>query len=474
MNRSDTIAAIATPRGVGGIAVIRISGPDAQQLALRHLNVDTLEPRHTVYCHFFAGTTASDRCVENALDDVVAIHFPIGYSGEPTVEISCHGSLYLQQALLQALLEDGARLAEPGEFTLRAFLNGRLDLSQAEAVADLIEATTPAQHRLATSQLRGGYAAELKSFRSQLLDLTSLLELELDFSQEDVEFADRKQLQELVDRLHQETTRLINSFRIGNAIKNGIPVAIVGQPNAGKSTLLNALLNDDRAIVSPIPGTTRDTIEETLVIDGIPFRFIDTAGLRNSNDPVELLGIERSRKAISSAEIVLHIVDPNDTTDNVEWIEEEIKHQGKKSLLVINKADLLPEPHYGIIGSTRSPTSVQTLKHSNTQTFKHSNIVYISAMLGKGITELKQGLVEKTGLQRDINNVLLSNLRHLDAIKHIEQALDHVIQGLADNIPADLVAVDLRDALYHLGTITGDVTSDEVLGNIFSRFCVGK
>jgi len=455
MNRSDTIAAIATPHGVGGIAVIRISGAEALPLALRHLDVDNLIPRHSTYCHFFTDKVGDNHDKADALDDLVATYSPIGYSGEPTVELACHGSLYLQQALLQVLLDDGARLAEAGEFTMRAFLNGRLDLSQAEAVADLIEATTPAQHHLATSQLRGGYAAELKSLRGQLLDLTSLLELELDFSQEDVEFADRKQLNALVDKIHREVNKLVKSFRIGNAIKNGIPVAIVGEPNAGKSTLLNALLNDDRAIVSPIPGTTRDTIEETLVIEGIPFRFIDTAGLRSSDDPVEMLGIERSRKAITAAEIVLHLADINNTSDSVEWLEEEITLQSKKHILVINKTDLSKEPRYG--------------NHE-----QNSITYYISAKNGNGIDELKQALVDKTGIQQGMNDVLITNLRHNDALKHVAQALTMVAQGLADNVPADLVAIDLRDALYHLGTITGEVTSDEVLGNIFSRFCVGK
>lgn len=439
--RNDTIVAIATPAGVGGIAVVRVSGSDALSMALSHLSVGNLEPRHATYCRF------------DDIDDGIAVYFPAGYTGEPTVEFSCHGSIYVQQAIVQTFVDSGARMAEPGEYTMRAFLNGRLDLSQAEAVADLIDAATPAQHRLAVSQLRGGYAEELKALRQQLLDLTSLLELELDFSQEDVEFADRSQLQGLLRRLSEAVTKLIASFRMGNAIKHGIPLAIVGAPNAGKSTLLNALLNDERAIVSPIPGTTRDTIEETLVIEGIPFRLIDTAGIHQSTDTVEWLGIERSRKAMKEAEVVLCVCDSTAKDDETEWILEELKN--RKCLLVVNKADLMDNPRFGNI----EPGSA---------------CYWISALTGEGIDELKHGIAELAGVNMDASSILLSNARHVEALRNVAAALRQVEKGLADGIPADLVAVDLRDALYHLGTITGDVTSDEILGNIFSRFCVGK
>ena len=297
---NDTIVAVATPPGVGGIAVARLSGPDALAIATKHLSPVTahssLAPRRATYCRF------------DDLDDVVAVYLPTAYTGEPTVEISCHGSTYIQQAILQALVDSGARLARPGEYTMRAFLNGRLNLSQAEAVADLIEAATPQQHRLAVSQLRGGYADRLKELRSQLVDLTSLLELELDFSQEDVEFADRTKLRQLLSTASQQVSALIDSFRMGNALKRGSPVAIVGSPNVGKSTLLNALLDDDRAIVSDIPGTTRDTVEGLLTIGGVTFRLIDTAGLRDSDDTVERLGIERSRKAQEEAVIIIDVI----------------------------------------------------------------------------------------------------------------------------------------------------------------------
>ena len=431
--KSDTIVAISTPRGVGGIAVARLSGDEALAIALRHLSVKTLASHHAVYCRF------------DELDDVVATYFPKGYTGEPTVEISCHGSLYVQQALLQTLVDDGARLAEAGEFTRRAFLNGRLDLSQAEAVADLIDSVTPAQHRLAVSQLRGGYAQKLKELRQQLLDFTSLLELELDFSQEDVEFADRSQLRKILSTLHFQISTLIASFRLGNAIKRGVPVAIVGKPNAGKSSLLNALLGDDRAIVSDLPGTTRDTIEETLTLDGITFRFIDTAGLRHSDDQVETLGVERSRKAVAQADIVLYLHDA--TTP---WTEPDIDLADKTFFVVHTKADL--------------PTAVERVGEP-----------FISTKTGYGLDALKQKIIDtfRSRMGKE-NDIMLTNARHYEALGRVKQALDAVAQGLDGGIPADLVAVDLRDALYHLGTITGEVTSEEMLGNIFGRFCIGK
>lgn len=431
--KSDTIVAISTPRGVGGIAVARLSGDEALAIALRHLSVKNLASHHAVYCRF------------DELDDVVATYFPKGYTGEPTVEISCHGSLYVQQALLQTLVDDGARLAEAGEFTRRAFLNGRLDLSQAEAVADLIDSVTPAQHRLAVSQLRGGYAQKLKELRQQLLDFTSLLELELDFSQEDVEFADRSQLRKILSTFHFQISSLIASFRLGNAIKRGVPVAIVGKPNAGKSSLLNALLGDDRAIVSDLPGTTRDTIEETLSLDGITFRFIDTAGLRHSDDQVETLGVERSRKAVAQADIVLYLHDA--TTP---WTEPDIDLADKTFFVVHTKADL--------------PTAVERVGE-----------LFISTKTGYGLDALKQKIIDtfRSRMGKE-NDIMLTNARHYEALGRVKQALDAVEQGLDGGIPADLVAVDLRDALYHLGTITGEVTSEEMLGNIFGRFCIGK
>ena len=440
--KRDTIVAIGTPAGVGGIAVVRLSGADTLAIALEHLSVKTLQPRHATYCRF------------DNLDDIVATWFPQGYSGEPTVEFSCHGSQYVQQAMLQALTASGARLADRGEFTMRAFLNGRLNLSQAEAVADLIEATTPAQHRLAVSQLRGGYAQTLSTLRQQLMDLTSLLELELDFSQEDLEFADRSQLLSLIDTISVETTALIDSFQMGNAIKRGIPVAIVGAPNVGKSTLLNALLNDDRAIVSAIPGTTRDTIEETLNIGNVTFRLVDTAGLRHTDDEVERLGIERSRKAREQAMIIINVVD---ATQPFPTFGEEQPYDGKHIITVLNKADLIADFDPSKAAASECGTTV-----------------CISAKTGEGLDLLKQTMLDAVGDGMPEGDTLLTNARHHEALLRVQQALDNARRGLGDGLPADLVAVDLRDALYHLGAITGEATSNDVLSNIFSRFCVGK
>ena len=445
MTRSDTIAAISTPAGVGGIAVVRVSGTDALPCVLRHLSVATLEDRHATYCRF------------DDLDDVVAVYFPKGYTGEPTVEISCHGSLYVQQAMLQTLVDDGARMAEPGEFTMRAFRNGRLNLSQAEAVADLIDAVTPTQHQLAVSQLRGGYADELKALRQQLLDLTSLLELELDFSQEDVEFANRSQLIHLVGSLSLRINSLRNSFRLGNALKRGIPTAIIGRPNAGKSSLLNALLADDRAIVSPIAGTTRDTVEETFSIGGFTFRLIDTAGLHQTDDPLENLGIKRSIAAAAQADIILYVHDAtrsfSDALADMQSLQDAgVSLEGKHLWIVNNKMDLPdavnPTPGVGIA---------------------------VSSTQGTGLDRLRQVMVDAVSCDKAASSdILLTNARHYDALGRADAALRQVAAALTQGIPADLVAVDLRDALYHLGSITGEVVPDDILGNIFSRFCIGK
>lgn len=438
----DTIVAVATPPGVGGIAVVRLSGNDSLLMALRHLSVSALQPRRATYCRF------------DDLDDGIAVYYPQGYTGEPTVEFSCHGSLYVQQALLRALLDSGARMATPGEFTLRAFRNGRLNLSQAEAVADLIDAATPVQHRLAVSQMRGGYAKELELLRQELINLASLLELELDFSEEDVEFANRERLHRTLSELTDKVQRLVSSFQDGNVFKSGIPVAIVGRPNAGKSSLLNALLSEDRAIVSPIPGTTRDTVEETMTIDGIVFRFIDTAGIHESDDQLEMFGFERSIRAAQQAKIILFVrvvTVPFDeyALDDIVYYTDRCQMKDKHLFFVHNKCDL---PH-----DSNPPGHI------------------VSSKLGTGIDQLKQSIaaVVKKDMQQN-NGVLVTNVRHYEAMKKVLSALNEVQKGLNSGLPADLVVVDLRDALYHLGTITGEVTNDEVLGNIFSRFCVGK
>jgi tRNA modification GTPase len=448
---NDTIVAISTPHGVGGVAVVRLSGPQAKEMALRHLSVDALEPRHSHFARFSDGNTL--------LDEVLAIWFPAphSYTGEDVVEISCHGSLYVQQAILQALMGAGARMADPGEFTMRAYLGGRLNLSQAEAVADLIEAVTPAQHRLAVSQLRGGYAEELKTLRQQLIDLTALLELELDFSQEDVEFANRSRLEQLVEDTSLKITSLRNTFHQGNALKHGIPTAIIGRPNAGKSSLLNALLADDRAIVSPIPGTTRDTVEETLTIDGITLRLIDTAGLHHTDDPLEKMGIRRTEAAAVQADIILFVHDAtcpwNEAIEDLQELQDAGVDLNSKHLWIVhNKVDLLD----GIPQWMESGIAVSSVK-------------------GTGLDRLRACMVKALAKERPLTDEpLLTNLRHYEALGLTNKALFEVMRGLKNGTPADLLAVDLRDALYHLGTITGEVTNDEVLSNIFSRFCIGK
>lgn len=453
MQQNDTICAVSTPAGVGGIAVLRLSGSNARQLAEQCLQTPKGRPvilsnRNAKYACLMDGTAM--------LDEVVATFFaaPHSYTGEDVVEISCHGSLYIQQRALQLFLDKGARLAEAGEFTLRAFLNGRLDLSQAEAVADLIDSQSQSAHDLAVSQMRGGYAKELETLRQELIDLAALLELELDFSDEDVEFANRERLKEMLEDLYSKVKRLSDSFQTGNAVKNGIPVAIVGRPNAGKSTLLNALLNEDRAIVSDTPGTTRDTIEETMVIDGITFRFIDTAGLRQSSDEIEMLGFERSRKAAQKAKVILFLHDArvpftNDTMDDLCDIIQDVNQKEKIIFIVNNKCDLVDSPS--------------------------SQGIDISALTGDGIEKLEQLMVAAVKKRMsEQGDVLLTNIRHYEAMNNVLAALDEVRKGMDAGLTPDLVVIDMRDALYHLGTITGTVTSDEVLSSVFSRFCIGK
>ncbi|MCR5452172.1 MAG: tRNA uridine-5-carboxymethylaminomethyl(34) synthesis GTPase MnmE [Lachnospiraceae bacterium] len=473
-----SIAAISTPSGIGGIAVLRLSGPDAYSIAARHLKLQTPDgPRPVAaYALFRVGDAVLDEVV------VTCYRAPHSYTGEDMVEISCHGSIYVQQTILQALLDSGATLAEPGEFTRRAFLNGKLDLSQAEAVADLIDATDAGSHQLAISQLRGGYAQRLKELRDQFVELTSLLELELDFSEEDVEFADRSQLVALLDAIEKESKRLVDSFSLGNAIKNGVPVAIAGRPNVGKSTLLNALVGEERAIVSDIAGTTRDTIEDTLTIGGITFRFIDTAGIRHSDDTIESLGIERSYRAIEQAQVVLYLTDaahadtlPQELAD----LQSHVDLTGKTLLPLINKIDSAapptgsrPNSQFSILNSQFSipPTGSRPILDSQ---FSILNSLPLSAKTGAGLDQLRQRLADLHSVPT-ADQPILSNLRHYHALQQVLESTAQVRQGLLGGLPADLVVIDLREALYHLGTITGQVSSDEILGSIFHRFCIGK
>lgn len=464
---NDTIVAVATPVGVGGIAVVRVSGPQTLEVVLPFLNRDRLRPRMATYVTF---SVKDDDGKESLLDEVVATFYeaPHSYTGEDVVELSCHGSVYVQQTILRVLMESGARLAEPGEFTRRAFLNGRMDLSQAEAVADLIDSTNAVSHRLAISQLRGGYAQKLAQLRNRFVELTSLLELELDFSDEDVEFADRSQLREILSEVTHQCTQMADSFTMGNAIKNGIPVAILGHPNVGKSTLLNALVGEERAIVSDIPGTTRDTIEDTMTIGGVTFRFIDTAGLRNSSDAVESEGIARSYRTAQKALVLLYLVDFAAALQQVERelqeLQQNVDLSGKKCFVVFAKNDVCTS---SIVDAFMSQSPYGKIFYS----------LSLSAKTGVGLETLKQqllGTIETNAYYSLIDSQMITNVRHYEAMRHIVDACSHVSVGMQQGLPADLLVVDIRDALYHLGSITGQVTSDEILGSIFSRFCIGK
>ena len=404
------------------------------------------------FCCFYSG--------EKLIDEVVATYFenPKSYTGEDCVEISCHGSLYVQQQILETLINNGCRLAEAGEFTMRAFINGKLDLSQAEAVADLIDSHSEASHALAIHQLRGGYSENIAVLRDKFVNLASLMELELDFSDEDVEFADRSEFLALLNEIETTVANLTNSFSLGNAIKNGVPVAIVGKPNVGKSTLLNALLNEDRAIVSDIAGTTRDTIEDTINIDGILFRFIDTAGIRHSDNEIENYGIERTYKAVERANLIIYMIDAAELDTpalktEMEQLKQHVDTTGKHFLVLANKADLLA---------------------NNINTASDDNILFVSAKEKNNITAVAQRLVSMVKNGRQIDNTLLTNARHYEAFTHILESIGTIKSAINTSLPSDLIMVDIRQALYYLGLITGQVSSDEILGNIFGRFCIGK
>ena len=460
---SDTICAISTPPGVGAIAVIRLSGKEALSISNNYFrtgdNKRILEhatPNHAYFGHF------SDR--DEVVDEVLVTYFknPKSYTGEDMVEFSCHGSQYIQQRILEAFIDAGARLANPGEFTLRAFLNGKLDLSQAEAVMDIISSHSKASNELAVNQLRGGFSKKIAQLREQFVEFASLIELELDFSEEDVEFADRNRLKELLNEIEDELKMLLESFSLGNVIKQGIPVAIIGSPNVGKSTLLNALVKEERSIVSEIPGTTRDTIEDMLTIQGVTFRFIDTAGIRNSSDTIENFGIDRTYRALEKASIVLYLVDISKTTieeieQELHEIEKKVSLFSKKIILVANKTDLLTEipAHFG-----------KWNQYEN---------VYISAKRNENLNLIAEALlksIQVSGLGED--KTLVSNIRHYEAIKKTLVSIDYIKEGMSENASGDLIAIDIRHALQSLGEISGTVTSDEILHSIFGRFCIGK
>lgn len=468
MNRDGTIVALATASGAGAIAVIRVSGIDAIAITsklFKSIHGKNLEVQktHTVHLgHIVDG--------DKILDEVLVTIFkgPHSYTGENVAEISCHGSPYIQQEIIQLFLRNSCRMAKAGEFTLQAFLNGKMDLSQAEAVADLIASDNEANHQIAMQQMRGGFSNEIQKLREQLLNFASLIELELDFAEEDVEFADRTQFKSLVSRIQEVLKRLINSFAVGNVIKNGIPVAIVGEPNVGKSTLLNALLNEDRAIVSEIAGTTRDSIEDEITIGGIGFRFIDTAGIRETDDVVESIGIKKTFEKITQAQVVVLLVDGStlhsgiSTRERLQQIQTETekirsKHPEKPFLLLINKSDLLKDEAKERI--------LETLAHAH----------FISAKTGKGIEDIQNQLLKfvNTGALRN-NETIVTNSRHYDSLLRALDSIEKVQMGLSEELPSDLMAIDVKETLYHLGEITGEVTNDELLGNIFANFCIGK
>ena len=456
MSYSDTIVALATPSGTGAIAVIRVSGPDAITLVegvFRSVRGKKLgaQKSHTIHL----GHIVEDGKI---MDEVLVSLFkaPHSYTGEQVVEISCHGSPYIQQQCIQLLLKRGCRMANAGEFTLRAFLNGKMDLSQAEAVADLIASESEAAHDIAIQQMRGGFSSEIQKLREELLHFASMIELELDFSQEDVEFANREEFNVLLNRISEVLKRLIDSFALGNVIKNGIPVAIVGRPNVGKSTLLNVLLNEERAIVSEIAGTTRDTVEDHISIKGIGFRFIDTAGIRETVDVVEKIGIERTFDKIEKARLIIYLFDGLDF-DGSELEEIRTKFPNKQILPICNKMDLLTQEQINKIKD------------------EVPHVLFLSAKHGKGIEELQStllDLVDSGALSGDTS--IVSNSRHYDALLKALGEIQRVKEGLDGGIPSDLMAIDVRQALYHLGEITGSVTTDDLLGNIFSNFCIGK
>ena len=462
----DTIVALATATGVGAISVIRLSGKEAIELSdkvFKTLSGKLLSeaPSHTVHL----GTIKNENQV---IDECLATIFKgkKSYTGEPVVEFSCHGSAYITQEVIKLCLANGARLAEAGEFTKRAFLNGKLALNQAEAVADLIASDSKASHQVALQQMRGGFTSEIEDLRQELLNFASLIELELDFSEEDVEFADRSQFEQLLKRIKTTLQTLIQSFSAGNAIKNGIPVAIVGKPNAGKSTLLNTLLNEERAIVSDIAGTTRDTIEETLHIAGVTFRFIDTAGIRDTKDQIEAIGVEKAKEKIKKAQIVLYLYNEKEnTTDEVIHFVTENYHKEAKFILLHNKIEDLQEVitpfDNEILASIPGEYIFSQLK--------------ISAKENINIDELKKILsLYVKNLSPSAGNTIITNIRHYEALNNALQALEKVEEGMQIHLSGDLLAIDIRETLYHLGSITGTVSNDELLGNIFSRFCIGK
>ncbi len=451
----DTIVALATPAGVGAIGVIRLSGKKAIEIAnsvFRGKDL-TRQASHTI--HFGRITDG-----EEIVDEVLISLFigPKSYTREHVAEISTHGSPYIIQKIIRLLIQHGARVAKPGEFTKRAFLNGAFDLTQAEAVADLIHSDTEANHMAAMNQMRGGFSLKIKKLREELVNFASMIELELDFAEEDVEFADRTQLVKLIDTILSEVKRLINSFEVGNVIKNGVPTVIAGKPNSGKSTLLNTLLNEEKAIVSDIPGTTRDFIEDEIHIDGVSFRFIDTAGIREARDKIEAMGIKRTREKMKAASLIIYLVDlVEESPSNIKIEKDHLDSLGIPYLVVGNKLDKV---------SREQEAAIRLL---------YPDMIMISAASEENIETLKQALVKMTNIPSfRTGDTIVTNIRHFESLTLTQQALEEVLLGIKNKISSDLLAMNIRQALFHLGQITGEITTDDLLANIFSKFCIGK
>lgn len=469
LTKDDTICAISTPPGKGAIAVIRCSGPDAFFICDKIARLSagkgsiSAQPPNTV--HFSTIVDGNE-----IIDQVVVTLFkgPHSYSGEDTVEISCHGSPYIQKKILELLVKSGARMANAGEFTMRAFLNGKLDLTQVEAIADLIASGSQAAHRVAMNQMRGGFTREIKKLREKLLHFTTLIELELDFSEEDVEFADRKELKELITEISGVLGNLSDSFVLGNVIKQGIPVAIVGKTNAGKSTLLNLLLKEEKAIVSDIAGTTRDSIEDLISIRGVHFRLIDTAGLRHTEDEIEKLGIRRTWQKVDQASIIIQVIDPSSDPAELNQLSEQLPESygngSKKRIVVLNKTDKV------------SNDQLDNLLVNFKKLLPSGDLLIpMSAKKGTNLNLLEQALLDITTTSIvDENDVIITNVRHFEALEKALEAMLRVKNGLSTGLPGDLLAQDIRETLHYLGEITGEITNDEILGNIFKNFCIGK
>jgi tRNA modification GTPase len=462
MTNKDTIIALATASGAGAIAVLRVSGPKAISVSntlFKSIHDKNLlnQPTHSIHLGHIVD-------VDRVLDEVLVSIYknPQSYTGEDVVEISCHGSSYIQQEILQLFIRNGCRSANPGEFTLRAFLNGKMDLSQAEAVADLIASDSAAAHQIAIQQMRGGFSSEIKKLREELLNFASLIELELDFSEEDVEFADRRQFEDLLQRIVKVLKYLIDSFSTGNVIKNGVPISIIGAPNVGKSTLLNALLNEDKAIVSNIAGTTRDAIEDELIIEGIKFRFIDTAGIRQTDDAVESIGIKKTFAKMAESQVIIQLIDASliskaNTADILASIvETKAQYPEKETLVVLNKMDLADKALLSKVFSELEP-------------------LHMSAKTGTGVELLKTKLLDMVHMGKLQNNdTIITNARHYDALRLALENIQKVQVGMQTGLSGDLLAIDIREALYHFGRITGEISTDDLLGNIFANFCIGK